>query len=110
VGAEYALAGPEALSFGQVAEKIAAATGREIRFVDPPREEWIATLESGGVPSDYAQLLGMLADNIRAHATAASTPDVERVTGRPPRSFDDYAAQPSVVAAWTAPSAVSAAS
>jgi len=110
VGAEYALAGPEALSFAQVAGKIAAASGREIRHVDPPREEWISALQAGGVPPDYAQLLGMLADNIRAHATAATTPDVERVTGHAPRTFDDYAAQPSVVAAWTAPSAVSAAS
>jgi uncharacterized protein YbjT (DUF2867 family) len=110
VGAEYELAGPEALSFAQVAEKIAAATGREIRHVDPPRDEWVAGLIAEGVPQDYAGMLGMLLDNIRAHATAASTPDVERVTGRAPRTFDDYAAQPSVVAAWTAPSAVSAAS
>jgi uncharacterized protein YbjT (DUF2867 family) len=107
-GAEYELAGPEALSFAQVAEKIAAASGREIRYVDLPRDEWVAGLVAGGVPEDYAALLGMLLDNIRAHATAATTPDVERVTGHAPRTFDDYAATPSVIAAWTAPSAATA--
>jgi uncharacterized protein YbjT (DUF2867 family) len=108
-GAEYELAGPEPLTFAQVAEKIAAASGRPIRYVEPPREDWIAGLVEAGVPDDYAQMLGFLADNLRASATAAPTPDVERVTGRPPRTFDDYAADPTVVAAWTASSAVSAA-
>jgi uncharacterized protein YbjT (DUF2867 family) len=108
-GAEYELAGPEALTFAQVAEKIAAASGRPVRYVEPSRDAWIAGLVTAGVPDDYAQMLGLLADNLRASATAAPTPDVERVTGRPPRSFDDYAADPTVVATWTASSAVSAA-
>lgn len=107
-GAEYALSGPEALTFTQVAAKIAAVTGREIRYVDLPREDWIAGLVANGIPPAYAELLGGLADNLRVSATAAVTGDVERVTGHPARSFDDYLAAPTVVGAWTAPSAVTA--
>lgn len=108
VGAEYELSGPGALTFADVAARLSAATGREIRYVDVPRADWIAGLVAAGVPEDYAAMLGMLSDNLRASATAAVTGDVERVTGHAPRSFDDYLADPAVVSALTAPSAVSA--
>ena len=42
----------------------------------------------------------MLFDNIRAGTLASVTDDFERVTGHAPRSFDDYLADPQVVAAW----------
>ncbi len=108
-GAEYELTGPEALSLTQVAERLSTATGRAIRHDDLPRADWIAGLEAGGVPADYAALLGVLADALRASATAGVTRDVERVTGHAPRSFDAYLADPAVVSALTASSAVSAA-
>jgi len=107
VGAEYALSGPEALTFAQVAERIAAATGREIRHVDPPVADWVATAAET-MPREYAELLGGLLEAVRHSTWAAVSGDVERVTGRAPRSFDDYLAEPTVVAAWTAPSAVTA--
>ena len=108
-GAEYELTGPEALTLAQVAARISAATGREVRHDDLPRADWIAGLEAGGVPADYAAMLGMLSDALRASANAAVTADVERVTGHAPRSFDDYLADPAVISALTAPSAVNAA-
>jgi uncharacterized protein YbjT (DUF2867 family) len=101
--AAYALSGPEALTFEQVARRISVASGRPITHVDPPVEQWVASAAEGGIPLDYAQLLGALFDNVRANATAAVTDDVKRVTGHAPRSFDDYVANPATVAAWTAP-------
>jgi uncharacterized protein YbjT (DUF2867 family) len=106
---EYALTGPAALTFAQVAEKISAAAGKPVTHVDPPVAEWIETAIAGGIPADYGQILGWLFDAIRANANAASTDDVERVTGHAPRNFDDYLADPATVSAWIAPSAVSAA-
>jgi uncharacterized protein YbjT (DUF2867 family) len=106
---EYALTGPAGLTFAQVAEKISAAAGKPVTHVDPPVAEWIETAIAGGIPADYGQLLGWLFDAIRASANAASTDDVERVTGHAPRSFDAYLADPATVSAWIAPSAVSAA-
>jgi uncharacterized protein YbjT (DUF2867 family) len=108
-GAEYALSGPSALTFADVAAKLSAATGREIRHVDLAREDWIAGLVAAGVPEGYAAMLGSLSDALRASASAGVSPDVERVTGRAPRSFDEYVAEPTVVSALSAPSAVSAA-
>jgi uncharacterized protein YbjT (DUF2867 family) len=102
-GAAYALSGPEALTFAQVAAKISAAAGRPIRHVDPPVEQWVTETAAAGMPLDYAQLLGRLFGNVRANATAAISGDVQRVTGHAPRSFDDYLGDPATVAAWAAP-------
>jgi len=46
------------------------------------------------------QLAGLLDDVLRAGHGAATTHDVETVTGHPPRSFDDLAGDPDTVAAW----------
>lgn len=102
---EFTLSGPEALTFAQVAERISLVAGRTIRHVDPPVDEWVAA--AADIPADYAAMLGMLFDNIRAGVLASLTDDVERVTGHAPRSFDDYLSDPAVVAAWKAPSLIS---
>jgi uncharacterized protein YbjT (DUF2867 family) len=106
---EYALTGPGALTFAQVAEKISVAAGKPVAHVDPPLAEWLEQAIAGGIPTDYAELLAALLNAVRASANAATTDDVERVTGHAPRSFDDYLADPATVSAWIAPSAVSAA-
>jgi uncharacterized protein YbjT (DUF2867 family) len=105
-GAGYTLTGPEALTFAQVAERIAAASGRPVEHVDQPREQWLEAAVASGVPQAYAELLAYLLDEaLRNGFGAATTDTVERVTGHAPRSFGDYVADPAARAAW-APVAV----
>ncbi len=99
-GRDYAPTGPQALSFGQVAERIGATIGRPVRHVDVPREAWIAEAVAGGLPADYADLLAGLFDIIKAGHGAVPNDDVLRVTGQPARSLEDYLAEPGVAAAW----------
>ena len=90
-GAAYTLTGPAALTFAQVAERIAAASARRIDYVDVSVEEWVAREVAGGMPDDYARLLAMLLDErLRVSDGASVTDDVERVTGHAPRDFDAY--------------------
>ena len=42
----------------------------------------------GGIPERYAALLAQMEDAIARGAEARLTSTVERVTGRPPRSFE----------------------
>jgi uncharacterized protein YbjT (DUF2867 family) len=80
--------------FAQVAERIAAASGRRIAYVDVSVQEWVAREVAGGMPENYAGLLAMLLDEgVRVGAGAAVTDDVERVTGHAPRSLDEYVAR-----------------
>lgn len=48
---------------------------------------------AAGVPADYAAMLAGLFDLIKANAQATTTDDVQRVTGRPAQSFDEYVGQ-----------------
>lgn len=100
-GAGYTLTGPDALTFGDVADGIAKASGRPVVHDDVAPEAWLDRLRSAGVPGDYAQLLVGLLAAVRASGGAATTDDVERVTGHRPRSFDDYVAEEEALAAWS---------
>jgi uncharacterized protein YbjT (DUF2867 family) len=100
-GGGYTLTGPEALTFAEVAERIAKATGRPVVHDDVSREAWVAQAVAAGVPEDYAGLLATLLDErLREGQGTATTDAVERLTGHPARGFDAYAAEPAVVAAW----------
>lgn len=93
-GAGYTLTGPAALTFAQVAERIASASGRRIAYVDVSVAEWVAREVAGGMPEDYAGLLAMLLDEgVRVGDGASVTDDVERVTGHAPRGLDEYVAE-----------------
>jgi uncharacterized protein YbjT (DUF2867 family) len=100
-GAGYTLSGPEPLTFAQAAQRIGAATGRSIPYVDVPVDDWVSRAVANGIPEDYAGLLAMLLDErVRVDANAEVTDDVQRVTGHPPRSFDDYVRDPDALASW----------
>jgi uncharacterized protein YbjT (DUF2867 family) len=105
-GAGYTLTGPEALTFAEVAGRIALAGGQPVAHDDLPRADWVARAVAAGMPKDYASLLaGLLDDALRAGQGAATTDGVERATGHAARSFADYAAEPEVVAVWARASA-----
>ena len=53
-GKAYTLSGPEALTFTQVAEKLSAAVGKPIRYIDPPEAEYRKMLIGVGIPGPYA--------------------------------------------------------
>jgi uncharacterized protein YbjT (DUF2867 family) len=108
-GAGYTLTGPEALTFAEVADHIAAAAGRPVAHVDVAADEWVAGLVDAGLPADYVGMLGGLLEAVRAGRGAATTDDVARVTGHGPRSFADFAAETEVVATWRAATSASAA-
>ncbi len=90
-GAIYTLTGPEPISPRQQTEVIARALGEPVRFHEQTRAE------------ARAQMLGYMPEPV-VEATLdalgaprpdeqAITPDVERVLGRPARSFADWAAR-----------------
>lgn len=91
-GASYLLTGPEALTRGQVAERLSALLGREIRYlaIDPERYGE-ALLAAGHDPWVVAGRLE-LAAAYRAGRAAGLTGEVTKATGREPRSVTDFLA------------------
>jgi len=89
--AELVLTGPEALSYRRVAQIVGAARGRPVVFAPVTSAELVELL-AGAYPLAFAQALAQLDVLIAAGAEDRVTPDVERVIGRPPHSFEQFAA------------------
>ncbi|MGW7553637.1 NmrA family NAD(P)-binding protein [Streptomyces rimosus] len=87
---DLVLTGPEALSYDAVAAIITQVTGRPVTHrrlsVQQVRDHLAAD-----VPADFAALLADLDRSIAEGAEDRTTDTVERMTGRPPRSFARFA-------------------
>lgn len=89
-GQEYLITGPEVLTLRDKTEAIAAARGRAVRLVErteaEAREQW----QAQGLPDDT---IAFLIDVYRDTPPEGRTPTdvVERVTGRPARTFGAWA-------------------
>src|SRR3984957_18424785 len=90
-GAQYTLTGPQALTFGEVADIIASVSRRPVSYNDIDQEAWISGALAAGVPADYAVMLRWLTGAIIAGSGSGPTDDIEKVTGRPPATFRGFA-------------------
>ncbi|MFF2851969.1 hypothetical protein ACFVT5_37395 [Streptomyces sp. NPDC058001] len=90
-GATYALTGPQALTFREVADIIASVSGRPVLYNDIDQETWISGALAAGVPADYAVMLRWLTGAIITGNGSTPTGDIEKVTGRPATTFREFA-------------------
>jgi uncharacterized protein YbjT (DUF2867 family) len=86
------LTGPEALSAAEVAERLSAAVGREVRYVDLTADAFGQALAGAGLPGWLVDALVEGNRLLAAGHGATVTDEVARVTGRPPRTFDQFVA------------------
>jgi len=90
VGKTYELTGPRLLTFGEATAELAEATGRPLAYVPVTFDQYRQILGQH-VPPELAgffvELFSYLLDGHNAHVTD----DLERVLGRPPRDFRDFA-------------------
>jgi len=95
---DYVLTGPRALSYDEVAALIAAVAGRPVahrRLTEKQMADWLS--ESAGVPPPFAAALAAMDTAIAGGAEDRVSPDVQMVTGRPPISFEAFAAENSTI-------------
>ncbi len=90
-GKSYTLTGGEALTSGHVAEKISRVAERKISYVDLPPAEFRKAILSAGIPEWSADALLDLQRLYREGKASLVTNDVERLTGRKPITFDQFA-------------------
>jgi uncharacterized protein YbjT (DUF2867 family) len=90
-GKVYSLTGPEALTMTEVAERLSAATGKTIRYVNVPPEDARKAQLAAGMPSFLADALFELFAQRRKGMEAKVWPDCERLLGRRPTSFEQFA-------------------
>lgn len=90
-GKAYELAGPEALSNSEIAEKLSRVLGRTVTYVDISDDQFRAALLGVGMPQTLAEGVVDLHHVIVSGAFASATPWVERITGSKPGTFDRFA-------------------
>ncbi|SDK14555.1 NAD(P)H-binding protein [Nonomuraea jiangxiensis] len=90
-GHAYGLTGPELLDLPAKVRILAEAIGREITFVELTVDQMRERYRAQGVPEEMIEFRIEVFGNVPADAYQI-TPTVEQVTGRPPRTFAQWAA------------------
>ncbi|MFD5461865.1 NAD(P)H-binding protein [Kitasatospora sp. NPDC127059] len=92
-GAAYTLTGPAALTHGELAEQLGTAAGHPVAYAAlTPEVALDGLLNLGWDPwraEGMVELYGLYASG----QASAVTSDIEKLTGRPPRSFAEFAAE-----------------
>jgi uncharacterized protein YbjT (DUF2867 family) len=90
-GKSYDITGPQALTHAEMAGQLSAALGREVAFVDVPPEDMREDLLGVGFPVWQAD--GLVEEYVlwSQNEAAFVSPDVKKVTGKKPRSFEAFA-------------------
>jgi uncharacterized protein YbjT (DUF2867 family) len=96
-GQIYTPTGPALLTTREQVSIIGAVVGRDTRTVDQSVAEWGAQLAAAGADPSYVERAAVGVRFMRDGHNAVLTDDVERVTGRPPRSFRRWVADHRVI-------------
>jgi uncharacterized protein YbjT (DUF2867 family) len=100
IGRLYELTGSRSLTMAHAADEIAAAAGREVRYVPISLQQHESESLASGVPPEVVDLLTYLFREVLDDRNADPTDDVKRVLGREPRDFGDYACAAAAVGVW----------
>lgn len=91
IGNVYELTGPASLDIDGLAEQYARALHRPITGTDLPYDTWVEeTLKPLGLPAHVAQHIATMAQLHRAGRYDRATDDVEKLTGQPALTVEQY--------------------
>jgi uncharacterized protein YbjT (DUF2867 family) len=89
-GRAYALTGPEAMTYAERATVLSDVLARPVSFVPVPESDWKGMAVSSGLPEWQADGIIDLSRYYRSGASGRVSPDVEQVTGAPPRTYRQF--------------------
>jgi uncharacterized protein YbjT (DUF2867 family) len=98
----YEVTGPRLLTFAQAVDEIGRACGRELRYVQIPLDEFVASLAQVGVPDEMSGMLTYLFGEVLDGRSAYLTDGVRRALGREPTDFAEYARAAAATGVWDA--------
>ncbi|MFI6485848.1 NmrA family transcriptional regulator [Nonomuraea sp. NPDC050663] len=99
-GQIYELTGPRLLTLEEAVASIGKAAGRDITFTRVPAEAYAAALAAEHVPAEIADLLVYLFTTVLDGRNERVGDGVQRMLGREPRDFDDYARRTAATGIW----------
>jgi uncharacterized protein YbjT (DUF2867 family) len=84
------LTGPEALTYGEVAEIFSEVLGRRITYSDPAPPKFGREMQKRGIKPEFVNIMILIYTTNRLGLAARVTDDVHRVLGRAPLSVRDF--------------------
>jgi uncharacterized protein YbjT (DUF2867 family) len=90
-GAAYPITGPEAITFGRMAEVLSEVLGREITHVQVSMDDARTGLVEAGMPAELVEGYVGLLEWFEAGGGSQVLDTVETLTGTPARPFDTFA-------------------
>nr|WP_067293359.1 NAD(P)H-binding protein [Marinobacterium profundum] len=99
-GEVYEVTGPRLLTFSQVAQELALATGREVRYVPISLQSFSQGLEENNAPAEMRWLLEYLMGTVLDGRNAQLADGVQRALGREPRDFRQFAQAVAETGVW----------
>ena len=99
-GEIYEVTGSSMLTFADVAAEISRAAGREVNFIEIPKEAFAGAIAESGAPEDIAWLLNYLFDTVLDGRNAYVCDGVQRALGREPTDFADFARRAAAAGSW----------
>lgn len=89
---DFDLTGSQALNHDEVAQILSRTTGKQIAFVDISPEAMLQGLLDAKLPQAYAEFLVLILGFFKAGYSERTTDAVQAITGKAPRTFEQYAA------------------
>ncbi len=89
-GKVYELTGPELLSFSEMLQKMAAVTGKPLKYVDVTEATAREGMLASGVPPALADSMLRYFAGVKAGKIYPPTATVAELLGRPARTFDEW--------------------
>ena len=100
-GEIYQLTGPRQLTFKEVINEIAEATGRDIAFTPIALSAYTSVMKQKGIPEDFIWLIEYLFSEVLGNPDNAEiTNDIEKVLNRKPKDFLDYIKETIATGIW----------
>ncbi len=99
-GRVHELTGPRLLTFAEAAAELTAVTGRPVRYLPVSGTEYGEALAGYGLPPELVAFLTELFTTLLDGRNAHLADGVQRVLGRAPRDFTDFAREGAARGAW----------
>ncbi len=90
-GQTYEITGPESLSYHDIAATLSEVLGKPVRYADVPPEVTREFMLQSGMPEWNARAVAELLELFSTGIAARTTDTVERITGRKPIAFEQFA-------------------
>jgi uncharacterized protein YbjT (DUF2867 family) len=95
-GKVYTITGPEILSYHQAAEILSKATGKKIRYINVPEEEYRQEMKDSGIGDWWINVIMEVYQFYKSRIQEQISTAVEEVTGKKPITFAQFARDYSV--------------